>query len=214
MAEIQVTTRENSGTSHSKRMRREGQVPAIIYGTKEPINVQLVHKDILKTLKETNSGAIHTLKWDNNEIDAIIKEVQYHPWKDQVLHLDFKTVKTNEKFKANIQIEIINEENCVGLKAGGRLIRQQETLEIISLPKHIPETIQIDISELEIGHAKHISDVELPAKVELAQEITETNNHPLVSIIAPRAEAKIADEDETDADADANEAKSENDTEA
>jgi large subunit ribosomal protein L25 len=187
MAEIHVTTREISGTSHSKRMRKEGQVPAIIYGEKEPQSIQLVHKDILRVLTQEGTTSIHTLNLDNKKFDVIIKEVQYHPWKDEVYHLDFKTINKNEALKTSVPITVVNEETCAGIKEGGMLIRHQETLEVTCLPKDLPESIVVDIEKLEVGQAVHISQLKLPKGVELTHKITDDNDHSVLAIQAQKA---------------------------
>ncbi|MDG0968382.1 MAG: 50S ribosomal protein L25/general stress protein Ctc [Porticoccaceae bacterium] len=162
--------REDTGKGASRRLRRlAGEVPAIIYGgKKDPAKVSLLHKEITKALdNEAFYSHIIALDIDGKSEDVILKDVQRHPAKKIILHLDFLRVSKSTKLQTRVPLHFINEEMSPGVKLGGGIVAHTMTdLEILCLPKNLPEYIEVDMGAIEVGQIVHISDIQLPKGVE------------------------------------------------
>ncbi|MDA9372364.1 50S ribosomal protein L25/general stress protein Ctc [Porticoccaceae bacterium] len=162
--------REVSGKGASRRLRRlAGEIPAIVYGgKKDPQSLTLIHKDVLKALEnEAYYSHIITLDVDGKSQDVVLKDVQRHPAKTAILHLDFLRINKTTALTIRVPLHFINEDNCVGVKKeGGIISHTMSELEVQCLPKDLPEFIDVDVSELALGSTLHISDIKLPKGVE------------------------------------------------
>jgi len=194
--------REDTGKGASRRLRRlAGEIPGIVYGGKKnPARIALVHKDVMKALEnEAFYSHIIALDIDGKSEDVIVKDVQRHPAKSIVLHMDFLRVSKNTKLQTRVPLHFINEDTCVGVKLGGGLIAHSMTeLDIMCLPADLPEYLEVDMAEVEIGQTLHISDIKLPKGVE-SVALSHGEDHDLQ--IAAVNKSKAKDEDEADADA-------------
>jgi large subunit ribosomal protein L25 len=204
---LQAKGREDTGKGASRRLRRlAGEIPAIVYGgKKKPTQVALVHKDIMKALEnEAFYSHIIELDIDGKSEDVIVKDVQRHPAKAIVLHMDFLRVSKNTKLQTKVPLHFINEDTCVGVKLGGGLIAHSMTeLEISCLPKDLPEYLEVDMEAVEIGQTLHISDIKLPKGVEsVALSHGEDHDLPIAAVNKPKA-AAVEDETAADSGADA-----------
>ena len=205
--------REDTGKGASRRLRRlAGEVPAIIYGgKKQPEQVSLAHKDVIKALEnEGFFSQVISLDVDGKAEDVVIKDIQRHPAKAIVLHMDFLRVSKTTKLTTRIPLHFINEDVCVGVKMGGGLIAHSMTeLEIQCLPQDLPEYLDVDMAEVEIGQTVHISDIKLPAGVEsVALSYGEDHDLPVATVNKPKAveeEPETTDEGESEADSDSSE---------
>ena len=208
--------REDTGKGASRRLRRlAGEVPAIIYGgKKQPEQVSLAHKDVIKALEnEGFFSQVISLDVDGKAEDVVIKDIQRHPAKALVLHMDFLRVSKTTKLTTRIPLHFINEDICVGVKMGGGLIAHSMTeLEIQCLPKDLPEYLDVDMAEVEIGQTVHISDIKLPAGVEsVALSYGEDHDLPVATVNKPKAveeelpETSEEGEAEGEADSDSSE---------
>ena len=198
--ELNVTVRTDLGKGASRRLRRLADlVPAIIYGEgKAPVNINIPHKDILKALSnEAFFSHIITLNVEGKKEQGVIKALQRHPAKPRILHADFQRVSADHAITVAVPLHFINEDKCKGVKiGGGSIIKALNELQISCLPKDLPEFIEVDMTELGVGEAIHISQINLPqgvSSVDLAHG--HDSDNAVVSVLAPRgapgeAEAK------------------------
>ena len=167
---INARSREDTGKGASRRLRRQsGEVPAIIYGGKKHAEkISILHKDITKALEnEAVYSSIISLSVDGKAEDTIIKDIQRHPAKQVILHLDFLRVSKTTKLQTRVPLNFLNEDICVGVKMGGGLIAHTMTdIEVSCLPKDLPESIDVDMEQIDIGQIVHLSDIKMPSGVE------------------------------------------------
>jgi len=204
--------REDTGKGASRRLRRlAGEIPAIVYGgKKDPARIALIHKDVMKALEnEAFYSHIIALDIDGKSEDVIVKDVQRHPAKAIVLHMDFLRVSKNIKLQTRVPLHFINEDICVGVKLGGGLIAHSMTeLEIMCLPADLPEYLEVDMAEVDLGQTLHISDIKLPQGVE-SVALSHGDDHDLPIAAVNKSKAKDEDEEPAPAaDAGAGEADS------
>ncbi|HBO14761.1 MAG TPA: 50S ribosomal protein L25 [Porticoccaceae bacterium] len=162
--------RDVSGKGASRRLRRlAGEIPAIVYGgQKEPQSLTLVHKDVLKALEnEAFYSNIITLTIDDKAEEVVLKDLQRHPAKLLILHMDFLRVSKSTMITLKVPLRFVNEDICVGVKnQGGVISHTVSDLEVQCLPKNLPEFIEVDLATLELGATLHISDIVMPKGVE------------------------------------------------
>ena len=162
--------RDVSGKGASRRLRRlAGEIPAIVYGgQKEPQSLTLVHKDVLKALEnEAFYSNIITLTIDDKAEEVVLKDLQRHPAKLLILHMDFLRVSKSTMITLKVPLHFVNEDICVGVKnQGGVISHTVSDLEVQCLPKNLPEFIEVDLAALELGATLHISDIVMPKGVE------------------------------------------------
>jgi len=162
--------RDVSGKGASRRLRRlAGEIPAIVYGgQKEPQSLTLVHKDVLKALEnEAFYSNIITLTIDDKAEEVVLKDLQRHPAKLLILHMDFLRVSKSTMITLKVPLHFVNEDICVGVKnQGGVISHTVSDLEVQCLPKNLPEFIEVDLATLELGATLHISDIVMPKGVE------------------------------------------------
>ncbi|MCB1614431.1 MAG: 50S ribosomal protein L25/general stress protein Ctc [Pseudomonadales bacterium] len=179
---LNAQARTDTGKGASRRLRRNaGLVPAIVYGGNEPPkNITLAHKDVMKSLEnEAVYSHILDLNIDNESENVILKAVQRHPAKNQIIHLDFMRVVKGTKITLRVPLHFINQETCIGVKQQGGVISHNMTdLEIICLPRNIPEFIEVDMKDVELDSTVHISDLKLPEGVE-SVDLSHGEDHDL-----------------------------------
>ena len=166
---INAKSREDTGKGASRRLRLTGEVPAIIYGGKKDAEkISILHKDITKALEnDAVYSSIISLSIDGKAEDTIIKDIQRHPAKQIILHMDFLRVSKTTKLQTRVPLNFINEDICVGVKLGGGLIAHTMTdIEVSCLPKALPEAIDVDMAEVDVGQIVHLSELTLPDGVE------------------------------------------------
>ena len=167
---INAEPRSDVGKGASRRLRLEGRVPAIVYGAhQEPQMLSLEHRQMAKTLEdEAVYSHILTLDVAGQPQQVILKDLQRHPIKPILMHVDFQRVSSSEKLTVHVPLHFINEETCVGVKTGGgRISHQLIEVEVTCLPADLPEFIEVDLANLEMGQALHLSDLKLPKGIEL-----------------------------------------------
>ncbi len=200
MANIQINakSREVLGRGASRRLRNLGLVPGILYGGADPEKViELDHKTLLMELgKEAFQSSIITLEVDGNKEEVLLRDYQMHPWKKQVLHIDFQRVSADQVINMNVPLHFINEDIAPGVKIGGGIVNRVLTeLAIQCLPSKLPEYLEVDVGKLEVGDTMHLSELVLPDGVEsvLAQR---GEDLALATVQVPRAvveEETVAD---------------------
>ena len=194
-AELRVET----GTGASRRLRREDKVPAILYGAdKEALSLTFAHKDMIKAQEDEGFYThILTLNVGGEKVEAILKDIQRHPFKPKLTHLDFQRVDATHKFTTKVPLHFIGEE--IVTKAGATVVHQLTDVEISCLPKALPEFIEVNVSELVAGDSIHISDLQLPAGV-ASVELGKGEGHDL-SVVTIKANKAAPAEDEEASDA-------------
>lgn len=192
--------RSGSGTSASRRLRREGKVPAILYGGEtEPLRFALSHTDVKKHL-ENEAFLSHILKVTigGHEAQAVLKAVQRDPVSSEVTHMDLLRISATREIQINVPLHFMDEDSCVGVKAGGIITHLVLEVEVRCLPGALPEYIEVDMGPLEIGETVHLSELKLPEGVEL-NALRHGDDQALVSIQLPRTiEEEEVDEVEGD----------------
>ncbi len=164
--------RATAGKGASRRLRREGLVPAIVYGAHlEPEMVSVSHNELLKHLEhEAFYSHVLDLKVGDVASKVVLKDMQRHPAKPFILHVDFMRVSQDEKLRMMVPIHFLNEEKSKGIKIGGQASHNITEVEVLCLPKDLPEFIAIDMTEMEIGDIVHLSELVMPSGVELAHQ--------------------------------------------
>lgn len=193
--EIDAQTRSNVGKGASRRLRRNlNLVPAIVYGLGKPVaTVTISHNALLKaTQHEVFFSSILTVKVDGKAEKVVLKDMQRHPVRELILHVDFLRINESEEMTMYIPIHFLNEEKSPGIKSIGIPSYTMNEIEIKCLPGNLPEAINVDVSELEVGAALHISNIKLPAGVKLVHAIDDdAHDHLIFSIHEPRAEEEV-----------------------
>lgn len=203
---LTASKRKSKGTANSRRLRRTHKVPGVIYGAgEEPNAVMLDSKAILKLMREQH--AILDIEVDGVKEQAVLKEIQVHPVTGEPIHIDFMRIAAGHEIKVTVPINLIGEAN--GVKMGGMLRAQKNEVEISVLPKFMPESIDVDISGLEIGDSFHVKD--------LAAEnftILDDEDNLVCQVVAAREEeVEEVEEEETAAQPEVITAKSDEDEE-
>ena len=167
---LNAEPRSDSGKGASRRLRHQGLVPAIVYGGKfDPVQVSIDHNVFLHELdKETIYTQVVDLKMDGKIQEVILRDLQRHPYKNKILHADFFRIDKNTPIKVVVPVHVNNAEECVGVKMDGGMLTQVVTeIEIIALPKDLPEYLEIDALELHLGDILHLTDIQMPEGVEI-----------------------------------------------
>jgi large subunit ribosomal protein L25 len=186
--EVNAVSRSVQGTGASRRLRRAGKVPAIVYGASEKAQVvELDHKAILLQLRhEAFHSSILQMNIDGKKESVLLRDVQMHPWKHEVLHIDFQRVDAKQKIHMRVPLHFINEEIAPGVKLGGGVVNHIMTeLEVSCLPGDLPEYLEVDLAALELGDSVHLSEVKLPSGVESVQ-LGRGDDSVVVSVQVPR----------------------------
>ena len=178
--------RDGAGTSNSRRLRRSGMVPAVIYGAgKENLSLIMDHNLLLNKLASENFlTSILSIKIQDKEESVLIKDIQVHPSKRQIMHLDFQRVIADQVLRVSVPIHFINGDSAPGVKLGGGTVSAlMNEVEVSCLPKNLPERLEVDVATMELDELLYLSDIPLAEGVEislLTQE--EPNNEPIVAI--------------------------------
>lgn len=197
---INAELRSDLGKGASRRLRRESKIPAILYGGEgEPVSLTVPENIVNRLLEEESFySSIIFVDYDGKSERTILRDLQRHPYKKTILHMDFQRLVAGQEIHMNVPLHFINEDICAGVKLGGGLISHTMTeLEVSCRPRDLPEFIEVDMAELEIGGSIHISDIKLPegvSSVALAH-----GSEQDLSVAAVHAKKGISDEDEVDA---------------
>ncbi len=189
--EISASKRTLQGKGASRRLRGSGKVPGIIYGGDDPAQaVELDHNNLYHKLKlEAFHASILSLDLDGKKEQVLLRDLQMHPFKLQVLHIDFQRVDPNKKVHMKVPLHFINADIAPGVKVSGGIVSHiLSELDVSCLPKDLPEFISVDLSNLTSINSLHLSDLSLPQGVEIPALIR-GENLPVATIIIPRAVA-------------------------
>ena len=190
--ELQGSLRSETGKGKARQLRKNGLIPGIVYGNKANLMVTLNHDDMAKLLKKAKANAIFNLKVEKNkDRKVVIKELQRNVITRDFLHVDLFEISMKKKIKISVPIEETGQP--VGVKMGGILTHILRELKVECLPESIPETIKIDVSNLDVGHNLHVRDIVMPDGVTILSNPDET----ICSVNLPEAEkSKEAEEEE------------------
>ncbi len=186
--EVQAQPRKLQGTGASRRLRREGKVPGIVYGGGQPaVTIELDHNALFHHLRnEKFHASILTLKLDAGSEQVLLRAVNMHPFKLQVQHIDFQRVSAKEKIHMKVPLHFVNAEASPAVKVSGGIVSHvMNDLDVRCLPADLPEYIEVDLSKLEINDSIHVRDLKLPNGVELALRGQE--NPPVATAQVPKA---------------------------
>jgi large subunit ribosomal protein L25 len=200
---LDASIRTDLGKGASRRLRLTGKVPAILYGGDEaPVSITLEHNKLIQAQDfEAFYSHVLTLNIEGKKVEALVKDMQRHPFKPKVTHVDFQRVIAGEKLTTNVPLHFINEEQAPGIKNdGGHAEHQILELEVSCLPKNLPEFIEVDMAAVELGQTLHLSDIKLPKGIESIElGKGEGHDHAIVTIKAPKGPSTEEAEDDADA---------------
>ena len=168
--QFKATRRVEQGTGASRRLRRAGQIPGIIYGADKDVEaLSLDHNEIYHLLKkETFHASVLVIDFEGARQTVVLRDVQWHPYKQQVLHLDFQRVDASQKLHLKVPLHFINGDVNPAVKLGGCMISHPITeLDVQCLPANLPEFIEVDLKDLEANQSVHVSQLKLPEGVEI-----------------------------------------------
>lgn len=178
---VQAQARDSKGSIAARRIRNTGRVPCIIYGGgKEPANISVDHDELMHKLEhEAFYSHILTVDVDGKTEQALLRDVQRHPSRLRVLHVDFQRVSASEKIHVQVPLHFVGEEKAPGVKVGGGLVSHlMSSIDVRCLPKDLPEYIEVDLSGLELNQSVHLSDLKLPTGLEIV-ELSHGADHDL-----------------------------------
>lgn len=202
---LTATSRKDEGKGASRRLRHTGQVPAVVYGAhKDPQSIQLEHNAVfLASANEWFYSAILDLSVDGAVQKVLLRDLQRHPFRPQILHLDFLRISENEAITVKVPLHFLNQEKSPAGKTSGVVITHElNEVEISCLPKDLPEFLEVDLSSLKEGDVVHLSELKLPAGVSIP-ELKLGKEHDLALVIARqlKADAEPAAEGSAEGDA-------------
>ena len=186
--EISATTRKTQGTGASRRLRKAGRIPGILYGSGEPVMIDLDHNDIYYKLRsEAFHASVLTMNLDGKEEAVQLRAFVNHPFRPQVQHVDFQRVDLSKKIHIKVPLHFINEETapCVKL-GGGKISHVMIDVDVTCLPADLPAFIEVDLGQLELGHSVHLQDLKLPKGVELSAHGEHTGEAVVATVQVPR----------------------------
>lgn len=189
--EVIATKREMQGTGASRRLRNAGKVPGIVYGgTAAPVQIELDHNALYHALrKEAFHASVLTLNVGGSKESVLLRDSQWHPFKQQVLHVDFQRVVKGQMIHVKVPLHFVNADTCPGVKTGGGKPHHLFTeLDVQCLPGDLPEYIEVDMGALEVGSAIHANELVMPKNVELVAHI-KAENPAVASVNAPKVTA-------------------------
>ena len=192
--ELNAEFRDDQGKGASRRLRRTGKVPAILYGGKRDARALLVDHTRLAQLMDNERfySTIVALKVGDQSQAAVLKDVQRHPYKNQIMHIDFQRVLEDEKIRMHIPLHFKGGAESKGVKdQGGLLSHVRNDVEVTCLPKDLPEFVEVDVSGLEINQVIKLSNLSLPVGVEIV-DLLAGRDAPVASIHMPRVEEEVA----------------------
>ncbi|MDT8427495.1 MAG: 50S ribosomal protein L25/general stress protein Ctc [Pseudomonadales bacterium] len=206
--ELNATARADLGKGASRRLRRLADlVPAVVYGAGKPaVSIAIPHKDILKAVSnEAFFSHIIKLSVEGKAEQVVIKDLQRHPAKPRILHADFLRVSAKQTIHVKVPVHFLNEDKCKGVKlGGGSIIKALTEIEIVCLPKDLPEYLVVDMSNVDVGETVHISGINFPKGV---SSVDLTHGHDadnaVVTVQPPRGGSSTDEEADDESEKDA-----------
>lgn len=184
--EVIAKKRDAQGSGASRRLRRAGLVPGVLYGGDKPAeSIILNHKELFFQVRnEAFHSSILNMKMDGEVQMALLRDLQWHPYKQQILHADFQRVDKTHKIHVKVPLHFKNQDSAPGVKLGHGLASHIMTeLDVACLPGNLPEFIEVDMGELQVGQSVHVNDLKLSEGVEVVAHLKAEN--PVVAVITP-----------------------------
>jgi len=196
---LNAEPRSDLGKGASRRLRKAGLVPAIIYGgDADPISINLNHNVFINQL---DNDLIYTQVLSmklgkNKKEDVILRDLQRHPFKNLIMHADFQRINQKEKLSVSVPIHFINEESCFGVKMEGCLLNHlQSEVEVSCLPSNMPDFLELDVADLKLGESLHLSNLKVPEGVEIVA-LTHGEDHDMgIAAIHKTRDSSAEDEE-------------------
>ena len=196
--ELKAEARQDVGKGASRRLRRAGRVPAVIYGGhQDPLALTLEHDSIIHQLdNEAFYSSVLSINVGGRTEKAVLRDLQRHPYKPAVLHMDFQRVSEDEAIRVHVPLHFLNEEKCKGVRQdGGVLSHQIIEVEVSCLPRDLPEFIEVDVADLGMGETLHLSELRLPEGVTLTA-MSSGEEHDTAVVNVHHARVSSSDESE------------------
>ncbi len=184
--EFNAKQREAQGTGASRRLRNAGRIPGILYGGEgKPQAIEMDHNELFQALrKEAFYSSVLTMNLEGQKQMCLLRDVQRHPFRQIILHLDFQRIDATHKIHQKVPLHFVNADIAPGVKLGGGMVQHVTTeVDVKCLPKDLPSFIEVDLKNLESGHSMHVSHLTLPAGVEL---VLHKGEDPVVATIVVR----------------------------
>jgi len=190
---ISAAGRKDEGKGASRRLRHAAQIPAIVYGGHaDPVSIQLEHEKTWQASQnEWFYSSILSLDVDGKVEKVLLRDMQRHPYKQQIMHLDFQRVSENEAIRVAVPLHFLNvEKSAAGKTAGVAVTHELNEIQISCLPKDLPEFIEVDLADLKAGDTIHLSEVKLPAGVEVP-ELKLGADHDVAVVVARHVREEV-----------------------
>lgn len=191
--EFNAKQREAQGTGASRRLRNAGRIPGILYGGEgKPQSIEMDHNELFQALrKEAFYSSVLTMNLEGQKQMCLLRDVQRHPFRQIILHLDFQRIDATHKIHQKVPLHFINAEVAPGVKLGGGMVQHVITeLDVKCLPKDLPAFIEVDLKDLAAGHSMHVSELKVPAGVEV---VLHKGEDPVVATIVVRGGGAAAE---------------------
>ncbi|MEE3056246.1 MAG: 50S ribosomal protein L25/general stress protein Ctc [Pseudomonadota bacterium] len=195
---LDASVRTDLGKGASRRLRREDKLPGIIYGGEEaPVSITLDHNKVNNSADfEAFYSHVLEINLDGKVVEVLVKDMQRHPFKPKITHIDFQRVIAGQDVHTNVPLHFVNEEKSAAVKAGGIAEHHVTEIEVTCLPKNLPEFIEVDMAGVEMGQTLHLSDLTLPAGVASVELAKNDEAHDLAVVtVKPAPKAADAEED-------------------
>ena len=195
---LDASVRTDLGKGASRRLRREDKLPGIIYGGEEaPVSITLEHNKVNNSADfEAFYSHVLEINLDGKVVEVLVKDMQRHPFKPKITHIDFQRVIAGQDVHTNVPLHFVNEEKSAAVKAGGIAEHHVTEIEVTCLPKNLPEFIEVDMAGVEMGQTLHLSDLTLPAGVSSVELAKNDEAHDLAVVtVKPAPKAADAEED-------------------
>ncbi len=172
VSELKASVRDRVGKGESKKLRRKGLIPAILYGgSVGSLPIVLERGEVIRKISERDlEHTVYSLKLDGKEYDVLVKDIQIDPLTDEVIHVDLLELERGKAITVEVPIVLVGKEVCKGVKMGGILEQHLWSIEVECLPRNIPDVIEVDISELELGDSLHVEDLKLPEGIKVLED--------------------------------------------
>ena len=195
---LDASVRTDLGKGASRRLRREDKLPGIIYGGEEaPVSITLDHNKVNNSADfEAFYSHVLEINLDGKVVEVLVKDMQCHPFKPKITHIDFQRVIAGQDVHTNVPLHFVNEEKSAAVKAGGIAEHHVTEIEVTCLPKILPEFIEVDMAGVAMGQTLHLSDLTLPAGVSSVELAKNDEAHDLAVVtVKPAPKAADAEED-------------------
>ena len=195
---LDASVRTDLGKGASRRLRREDKLPGIIYGGEEaPVSITLDHNKVNNSADfEAFYSHVLEINLDGKVVEVLVKDMQRHPFKPKITHIDFQRVIAGQDVHTNVPLHFVNEEKSAAVKAGGIAEHHVTEIEVTCQPKDLPEFIEVDMAGVEMGQTLHLSDLTLPAGVASVELAKNDEAHDLAVVtVKPAPKAADAEED-------------------